>query len=861
MSGEDRLTLLAGQKDLTGIDFVQVVDPSDQHVLRVFFVIDPPDLTLPFLNPPDLTVTIVPEMARPGEQVQITSLAWFKGAATHNRTVLEITVQAPGDFRHHRLTIADPNGRIDRFFNGVLFSFKQGCPSVFDCRQNPDCPPLDPVDFPVDYLARDFVSLTNALLDFSAQRYPLWKERIPADPGVMVAEILAALGDEFAYTQDRAAREAYIDTAYERRSLRRLSTLIDYPIDDGQSAATLLQITVDPAAISGLIKPGTGASATPEGEEPIPFETGGGLGRRADEQPFFVHANWNALPVYAPDPGETCLAQGATDLYVVGSHPQAGDFSPAKPDDQAACDAWINKQILIASDPSDPSKPLLRQIVTLTKVEHLTDPLQGNQAITHLVWQEPLTFSLCLKDPDTGAPATVFANIVAATAGETCQAKFAIGNTNTLPLALQLQIPIAVEREGPQPPFTRERADDDPVAALIEEADAELLANRPVIKLLPLTKQTLDGRSWPKGQSLADTESDGLGFIDGQPEILVVQTDPSGSSPDINWEWRPTLLRSLPGHDHFTLDEGIYRDVVRYPTPTDEFRQVDRASANGFTVRFGDGVFGRDPPDGTVFDVTYRTHLGTHANVTAGAITTLSPALAAIATAVTNPLAVTSARDPMAADVIRRLAPDAYKADLLFAVRDEDYRSILEREPFVQAAGAKARWTGSWLTEFVAIDERGSYGLDPASRGICEAVIDEVRQAGRPAFVIDPDYLPVDLRIRICVMPGFYAGQVIAEVYRALAGPSQPWESAPYFNPDRFTFGTRLERAAIEAAVQSVPGVLGVEEIELRIRGLFDWRDFAAFGFDPGIDRIIQLENDPDHPEAGSLFVTDQEFA
>jgi len=864
MSGEDRLTLLAGQKNLTGIDFVQVVDPSDQHVLRVFFVVDPPDLNTPFLDPPDISVTIVPQMARPGEQVQVASLAWFKGTATNNRTVLQITVQEPGDFRRYNLTIIDPKARIDRFFNDVLFSFKQGCPSVFDCRQDPDCPPDDPVDFPVDYLARDFVSLSNALLDFSAQRYPLWKERIAADPGVMIAEILAALGDELAYTQDRAAREAHIDTAYERRSLRRLSTLIDYPLDDGQSAATLLQITVDPAVISAFIQPGTGASAAAEGEEPIPFETGGGLSQRAEEQPFFVHANWNTLPAYAPDPGQTCLPLGATDLYVLGTYPRQTDFSPALPSDQDACNAWIGKQVLIASDPVDPSKPLLRQIVTLTTVEHLTDPLQGNQAITHLVWQEALTFSLCLEDPDDGRPATVCANIVPATAGETCQTMFAVGSTDSLDPTLKLQVPIAVEREGPQPPFAPERLDDDPVAALIEEADDELAAARPVIKFLPLTKKTLDGRAWQPPsvvQSVADTESDGLGFIGGQPEILVVQMDPTGMTAILNWEWQPTLLRSLPGDEHFTLDDGIYRDIARYPTPEGEVRQVDRASANGFSVRFGDGVFGRDPPDGTVFSVTYRTLLGTRANVAAGAITTRSLALTAIASAVTNPLAVTSARDPMAADVIRRLAPDAYKADPLFAVRDEDYSAILEREPFVQTAGAKARWTGSWLTEFVAIDERGSYGLDSTSRSICEAVIDEVRQAGRPAFVIDPDYLPVDLRIRICVMPGFYAGQVIAQIYRALTGPSQPWEPTPYFDSDNFTFGTKLERAAIEAAVQSVAGVLGVEEIQLRIRGLFDWKDFTDFAFDPGIDRIIQLENDPDQPEAGSLFVTDQEFS
>jgi hypothetical protein len=41
----------------------------------------------------------------------------------------------------------------------------------------------------VDYLARDFVSLRNALLDFASQRYPQWIEKIVADAGVMLAEV------------------------------------------------------------------------------------------------------------------------------------------------------------------------------------------------------------------------------------------------------------------------------------------------------------------------------------------------------------------------------------------------------------------------------------------------------------------------------------------------------------------------------------------------------------------------------------------------------------------------------------------------------------------------------------------------
>ena len=75
------------------------------------------------------------------------------------------------------------------------------------------------VNFPVDYLARDFISFRNALLDFAAQRYP-WSQTIEADAGVMLAEVMAALGDDLSYIQDRYAREAYLETATQRRSLR-----------------------------------------------------------------------------------------------------------------------------------------------------------------------------------------------------------------------------------------------------------------------------------------------------------------------------------------------------------------------------------------------------------------------------------------------------------------------------------------------------------------------------------------------------------------------------------------------------------------------------------------------------------------
>ncbi len=59
MTGSDRLTALCEQDALTGIDFIQIVDPATQTLLRVFFVIDPDVVVPPW--------AIIPPMPAPQE--------------------------------------------------------------------------------------------------------------------------------------------------------------------------------------------------------------------------------------------------------------------------------------------------------------------------------------------------------------------------------------------------------------------------------------------------------------------------------------------------------------------------------------------------------------------------------------------------------------------------------------------------------------------------------------------------------------------------------------------------------------------------------------------------------------------------
>lgn len=835
MPGEDRRTALCEQdpKTVTGIDFVQVVDPQDQTLLRVFFLIDPDDLDDPIVEtaalPVDVSTDAVTIVSTTGgehlAEVPVLRTTYrqvlFDGDL---RTVLEIETAEPGDFSIYRLTIFDePERRIDRFFNGVEFSFKQGCPGRLDCKPTSDCPDEPMVDFPVDYLARDFSSLRNALLDFAAQRYPDWTETIEADAGVMLAEIMAALGDELSYVQDRHGREAYLETLSERRSIRWHTRLVDYQIHDGRSATTVLAVDASAAAFA---EAGMRVWAAQDGVVPIPFELGHSLeDQRGPKLAFWIHPDWNRIPAHVPDESEPCLPAGSTELYLRGRFPLSIQLPAPDPTPE---DFWLGRTMVLETTPADPSLPTRRHMVTVVDIERTTDPLclEGGVPvdITRIRWsdEQALPFELCLRDT------TVLGNVVPAIAGETFTERFVIGSNDDLSVAL----PAAVERQGPCNDVTGQRT--------------------PTFFY-----------------SLVETEARGLGQVGPpgrtRPEVELEQVEattlqPADPSARDFWEYRRSLLESTPGADDFTLDDGMRRRVIAFDRIGERIVHRDYATGSGYSVRFGDGEFGRVPAEGDVYRVRYRTGPGSRANLPADTVTLLDdpnpppsipwPTLTAIADAVTNPFPITDGLNPETLEVIKQLAPEAFKAEPLRAVRDEDYREIAERLlPWVQRAGATARWTGSWLTEFATADPLGSFVLSPERREELENTLDCVRQVGREVYVRDPDYLDLDLEIKICVAPSAYPGQVEERVLDALTGKDG------FFQPDNFTFGTPLRRSALEATIQHVPGVRGVEEMCLRVRGSRELEPFLDMSLEVGDHQILRLQNDKRFPERGSLRI------
>lgn len=803
----DRADLLRASTTLTGIDFIRV-SPAQT------------DLFL-FLQHDGLSAGLATALAAIGKdafhitaegavdpaRVPVIAHVTPLPAPIDGRAVLQVKVAAPGGFGFYRLFIDDP--AIDPFFNNVRFSFKAGCDSALDCAAVPEaCPPAEAVDFPVDYRARDFWSHRQALIDFAAQRYPDWQDRLEADIGMMLLELTAALGDEFAYANDRLNREMAIDTATQRRSLRQLAALVDYPIDDGAGARAWIVIQ---ALAAGSIDAGTPIS---DRHGQLPFEIGKGLRDRPMGTPplpppppvtYAVDPGRNALRPYIWDENASCAPAGSTQIILAGAH-----AALLQPD--AAIDPR-GRWVALMTHPVSPDLPERRLVVRLDVPVDDVDPLTA-APITRLPLALPLPVDI---DLDT---LVLHANVIPATSGATREARFRIGPASD-PADPDASLPLAIERVGP----------GSTLCYPVPGSPSDLSAR--VKTLFPLAGSDVMPLVW----HASDT-----GTL--LPEVELV------AEGDRAWAWRPSLVGETtaePDSKLFTLDHGIYRRVIGFDRGGKRIELVDYAGNDGTTLRFGDDVFGMAPAEGALFRLRYRLGNGSRMNVAADTLVVIDSPFVGSAT---NPVAATGGRDPESAQAIRTNAPQAWQALTYRAVRPEDHATIAERIADVQKAGAVSRWTGSWSTIFVTPDPRGATRVSDDLRQAIDRSMDRVRQAGREVRQLAPRYADFDLEIRLCVAANAYRGDIKALALQALFGPQG---NGGFFDPDHFTFGTPLSRAALVAALQAVPGIRAVEAMQVRRRGYFDWRAFQEMALPVGINELVRVANDRMLPERGSV--------
>jgi hypothetical protein len=798
----NRLQLVIESTIVNGIDFIELK------------AVDATTLYIHFLNAVNVNVAGIAASITGGDRITGIAVSPIQAASgwtvdANGNPILAVNVSTAGDFSTYTLTIT--GAPLDPMFQSAPFSFKVLCPSDFDCDTTPECcaAPVPSLP-PIDYLAKDFQSFNLALSEFSAQRYPAWQERSEADLGVMFMEALSAVADELSYLQDRVAAESTLLTATQRRSLVSMARLVDYEPAPTLSASTIVQCQV----VGTTVPAGSLVSAVSPNGVKVPFEIGTGL---ADTTQYPVNTLWNSIQPYWFQDSQRCLPCGSIGMYILG---QGFDFPDGLP-------------LLIQTDLPGES---IREIVYLigAKTANLSDeiyPVGGPlpTLVTWIQWTTPTK-----RDHDL-TNTIVYGNLLRATQGQRFSEAFVVG---TAPPA-QSTLPAAIARLGPN--GTAENSNwvvRYPLSKTQGNQTSLFVESQPRLTWLP-----------PGSAQNTVVDPD---IAKPLPEIILARRLPEPQT----FGFTTSLLDATPVDFAYSVDPASWRVVntTQAGLPSQSI-QWEYDGDQGDTLRFGFEGFGQPPNDGDVYDVTYRIGVGAAGNVAAEAIHTVDPSASVYLAAVRNPFIVTNGADQETALHIQRMAPQVFRSVQYRAVQPVDYVKAAETLPWVLSAGTAFRWTGSWLTVFTTADPRGNAPVTEPNQISLVELLNRRKLAGYESYAPPPTLVALDLIITVCAATGWLESDVEAGVLARLANAKLPNSTTGFFYADAFTFGTPLYRSALDAAIQSVPGVNGVLDIEYRRRGASDVFQSLPDILPLGSSEILRIENDRSYPERGTIRV------
>jgi hypothetical protein len=802
--------LLDPAHPLNGIDFVEFRrEPANRFILDVTFLkIAPAAVVADFsvtggIRIVDLRVTAVETVAT-------------------DPLMLRVLVDREGDFSPYVLETTHPS--IDTERNQAVFSFKAACPSEFDCRTAPDCPPPLREEPALDYLAKDYQSFRRLMVDLIAERNPSWQERLPADLGMTVVELLAYAADYLSYYQDAGpGTEGYLDTCLHRISAARHARLVDYQMGQGLNATTFVHLEggagangIVPAAtkVTSLVAvPLVGGTAPPPVVMPTlaDFDNDPALAQTivfelvSDVRVLEIH---NELRIHTWGDRLCCLGKDAKGVFLYRDNAGVAVLPSLQEGEHLLLEEIRSPATGLPAD----ADAKHRQVLLIERVEVTTDP-----AFTSAVAGGVLTPRTNPADPPLPLLHVLFAK------GETLRFAPCISSETVDHLVIE---PVTVARGN--------IAAVDHGRSIVRDTQDGTLA-------MP----DMGAGRWPiPSLALPDVPVTRRAKPDG-PAIELDITFPG--EPAETWTAVPNLLDSQPFDRNFVVE-------------TDN----DGVS----TVRFGDDQYGRRPFDAERVVARYRVGLGELGNVGRQTLVHLVDPGAVIPaiTRVWQPLPASGGEEPETIEHVRQIAPEAFRALQFRAVTERDWEEMALRHPDVAAAKASFRWTGSWHTVFVAIHPAdatnlhrlpgGGTELQPDFALIIKAHLTRFKLAGYDLDIRAAIYVPLEIDIRICVRDGHFRGDVLAEAQRVLSNRAFADGTTGFFFPLRFGFGSAVYLSQLYAALNAVEGVSSAEITLFKRywdppRGELENGAIAMSPFE-----ILRLDNDRNFPENGVLRLT-----
>jgi len=817
---------------LNGIDFLEVSD--DQKTLSVHFI------------NPLIGGALAVENIRieGGDRIRNVSVYGVNIGTGDQDKVLTVLVDRPGDFSTYTLRLIKKNSQDDQppdgfdvILSAVDFSFKVDCHSDFDCLATRKCPPEPQFQPEINYLAKDYASFKQLMLDRMALLTPQWKERNPADIGIVLVELLAYAGDYLSYQQDAIATEAYLGTARKRISVRRHARLVDYLMHDGCNARVWVQVQVnadmtlpeDTQLITRVdrqperIPPDSPSYDQALAQQPVVFET------MHTGMLFQAH---NELYFYTWDNEQCCLPKGAVSATL------RDNSDPDKRLLLCTGDVLIMEERLGPNTGMEiDADPAHRHAIRLTRVYPEAEQLIENgkpvrkpgaietdlltrQPIVKIEWHtdDALPFPLCIstktdKEHDqkyTTDISVAHGNIILADQGKIIK-KEDLGEVQPQKL-FKVLLPAGDRCQG-------------------RAATPVLPRFNPHLSKTPLTYAvSYDEKNPPPSASATMRSSPG----DALPEIIDLKSELNGNPA--NWTRQRDLLSSKPNANDFVVE--VENDGTAY------LRFGNNSSQNEYVQ-----AHGLRPDPGTSFKATYRVGNGMGGNVGAETLAHIISTDQRI-DKIRNPLPAQGGFEPESIEQVRQSAPGAFRVQER-AVTPDDYAMMAKRYPGVQNAVATFRWTGSWHTVFVTIDRLGGLEVDASFKENMRKHLENYRMAGYDMEIDSPIYISLEIEILICVKPDYFRSHVEEALLAVFNNRAMPDGRSGVFHPDNFTFGQTVYLSPLYASAQAVDGVSSIQITTFQRQGIPDSVALNAGKLILGRLEIARLDNDPDFPEHG----------
>ena len=872
---ERRRNAVKDHPTLNGIDFLEVrdelTDPLEQRqrTLLVHF--------LKKLTPGQFHETNI--LIEGGDRVRNIKATKVRTAAPASPPlsppadahILVVEVSARGDFSTYTLRLVrdqnttDPPSRFDPILSSVEFSFKVACATDFDCKTERVCPPEVANQPEINYLAKDYASFRQLMLDRMALLAPQWRERNPADLGIALVELLAYVGDYLSYQQDAVATEAYLRTARRRASVRRHARLVDYLMHDGRNARVWVHFTAGAGRDGLLIEKDKAAKTTklltrisglqdtliPQNStkfekaleaRPLVFEL------LHDVMLFEAH---NEMKFYTWDSRNCCLPKGATSATLRDDGPariklRPGDvliFEERKGPETGAlrdADPAHRHAVLLTRVEPEAQLSMVHKKPVRTAGSPFVDPLTGT-GIVQIEWAraDALPFPLCIS----GEPKSVgFIEDISVALGNIALADHGMTFTDvpaTTPFDLKN---IATSLSPDTVP--------EPDAALIAVAASSGDHCNPPKRTVPQVRYRPRLTQSPLTHA---APLDSLPSATAAMELSI--TDHLQLPSPCVW------LSRLTGAPDPEIWSPV-RDLLSSHENSREFVVETETDGTAY-LRFGDDVLGLRPVSGTKFLASYRIGNGSAGNTGGDTLAHLVSSTivdSSDVTGVRNPLPARGGIEAETIEETRQNAPSAFRVQER-AVTPSDYEEIATRKELadrcgidVQRAAATPRWTGSWHTMFITADRFGGARVDPDFKEKLRGCLERFRMAGEDLEVDEPQYVSLEIEIAVCIKPGYYFSDVKKALLDIFSDRVLPNGQLGLFHPDNLSFGQTVYLSSLIAAAQAVEGIDSVMVTKFQ-RQHDSTAALTSGKLELGRLEIPRLSNDRNFPERGSFSV------